>query len=58
MLPRDQKTRVRMNSENVTSWDIASAFAIMGCAAAIFGESDQVALFFEQPVEQHPYTPR
>jgi hypothetical protein len=29
----------------------------MGCAAAIFSEPDQVALFFEQPVEQHPDTP-
>src|ERR1700704_3717201 len=41
------------NSENVTLWDIAGAFTMMGCAAAIFSEPDQVALFFEQPVEQH-----
>ncbi|MGY3075844.1 hypothetical protein ACVWZZ_002215 [Bradyrhizobium sp. LM6.10] len=40
--------------ENVTLWDIAGAFTMMGCAAAILGEPDQVALFFEQPVEQHP----
>ena len=45
------------NSENVTLWDIAGAFTMMGCAAAIFSEPDQVAQFFEQPVEQHPDTP-
>src|ERR1700716_3794502 len=44
----------RINSENVTLWDIAGAFTMMGCAAAIFSEPDQVALLFEQPVEQHP----
>ena len=43
----------RTNSENVTLWDIAGAFTMMGCAAAIFSEPDQVALLFEQPVEQH-----
>ncbi len=26
---------------------------MMGCAAAILGEPDQVALLFEQPVGQH-----
>jgi len=46
----------RRNSENVTLWDIAGAFTMMGCAAAIFSEPDQVALFFEQPVEQRPDT--
>jgi hypothetical protein len=45
------------NVENVTLWDIAGAFTMMGCAAAIFSEPDQVALFFEQPVEQHPDRP-
>ena len=39
------------NVENVTLWDIAGAFTMMGCAAAIFSEPDQVAQFFEQPVE-------
>ena len=48
----------RMNSENVTLWDIAGAFTMMGCAATIFSEPDQVALFFEQPAEQRPDTPR
>jgi len=43
--------------ENVTLWDIAGAFTMMGCAAAIFSEPDQVALLFEPPVGQHPVTP-
>jgi len=47
----------RINSENVTLWDIAGAFTMMGCAATIFSEPDQVAMFFEQPVEQRPDTP-
>src|SRR3977135_936225 len=47
----------RRNSENAPLWDIAGAFTMMGCAAAIFSEPDQVALFFEQPVEQRPDTP-
>jgi len=47
----------RINSENVTLWDIAGAFTMIGCAAAIFSEPDQVALFFEQLAEQHPDTP-
>jgi hypothetical protein len=52
-----RSTHVHKNSENVTLWDIAGAFTMMGCAAAIFSEPDQAAQFFEQPVEQHPDTP-
>ena len=48
---------VHRNSDNLAVWDIAGAFTMMGCAAAIFSEPDQVAQFFEQPVEQHPDTP-
>jgi hypothetical protein len=48
---------VRRNSENVTLWDIAGVFTMMGCAAAIFSEPDQVVRLFEQLVEQHPDTP-
>ena len=47
----------RRNSENVMLWDIAGAFTMMGCAAAIFSEPDQVALFFEQLLEPQPDTP-
>jgi predicted permease len=48
---------VRRNSENVTLWDIAGAFTMMGCAAAIFSEPDQAVRLFEQLFEQHPDTP-
>jgi len=48
---------VRRNSDNLTVWDIAGAFTMMGCAATIFSEPDQAAQFFEQPVEQHPDAP-
>jgi len=48
---------VHRNSESVTLWDIAGAFTMMGCAAAIFSEPDQAAQFFEQSVEQHQDTP-
>jgi hypothetical protein len=39
------------DSEHVTLWDIAGAFAMMGCAAAIFSEPDQVTLLYEQLFE-------
>ena len=45
------------NSKNVTLWDIAGAFTLMGCAAAIFSKPDQVTLLFEQLFEQHSNTP-
>lgn len=45
------------SSENVTLWDIVGAFTMIGCAAAIFSEPDQVALLFEQLFEQHSDTP-
>ena len=48
---------IHRNSESVTLWDIAGAFTLMGCAAAIFSEPDQVVRFFEQLVEQRPHTP-
>jgi hypothetical protein len=44
------------NSDGELFWDIAGAFTMMGCAAAIFSEPDQVALFFEQRVERDPET--
>lgn len=47
----------RKNSESVTLWDIAGAFTMIGCAAAIFSEPDQVVRFFEQLVEQRTHTP-
>jgi 4-amino-4-deoxy-L-arabinose transferase-like glycosyltransferase len=50
-------THIRRNPENVTLWGIAGAFTMMGCAAAMLSEPDQVLRFFEQLVEQHPDTP-
>jgi hypothetical protein len=46
------------NSKNVTLWDIAGTFALIGCTAAIFSEPDQVALLFEQLFERHSDTPQ
>jgi hypothetical protein len=46
------------NSKNVTLWDIAGGFTLMGCTAAIFGEPDQVALLFEQLFEGHSDMPQ
>lgn len=48
---------VRRISENVTLWDIAGAFTLLGCAAAIFSEPDQVVRLFDHLVEQHPDKP-
>ncbi len=39
---------VRTSVANLTLWDFAGAFTFMGCAAAILGEPDQAALFFEE----------
>lgn len=40
--------RVRTTAARLTLWDFAGAFTFMGCAAAILGEPDQAALFFEE----------
>jgi hypothetical protein len=48
---------IHRNSESVTLWDIAGAFTMMGCAAAIFSEPDQVGTVFQRPVEQYPDKP-
>jgi len=39
---------------NLTLWDFAGAFTFMGCAAAILGEPDQAALFFEEQAALRP----
>ena len=39
------------NSKNVTPWDIAGVFTLIGCTAAIFSDPDQVAILFEQLFE-------
>ena len=44
----------RRNSTRITLWDFAGAFTLMGCAAAILGEPDQAALFFEEQAALRP----
>ena len=46
------------NSKDVTLRDIAGAFTLMGCTAAILSEPDQVAHLFEQLFEGRSDTPR
>ena len=45
---------MRANVANLTLWDFAGAFTFMGCAAAILGEPDQAALFFEEEAAMRP----
>ena len=40
------------NATDVTLWDFAGALTLIGCAAAVFGEPDQAALFLEEQGEQ------
>lgn len=37
-----------VNADDITLWDLAGGFTLIGCAAAVFGEPDQAALFLEQ----------
>jgi hypothetical protein len=46
--------RVRATSAELNLWDYAGAFTLMGCAAAILGEPDQAALFFEEQAALRP----
>ncbi|WP_194454971.1 hypothetical protein [Bradyrhizobium sp. CCBAU 53421] len=45
---------MRASVANLTLWDFAGAFTFMGCAAAILGEPDQAALFFEEQAALRP----
>jgi hypothetical protein len=36
------------NAQGITLWDLAGGFTLIGCAAAVFGEPDQAALFFTE----------
>lgn len=38
----------RNDTNDITLWDLAGGFTLIGCAAAVFGEPDQAALFLEQ----------
>ncbi|MCA6124505.1 hypothetical protein J6500_21795 [Bradyrhizobium sp. WSM 1704] len=45
---------VRTSAAGLNLWDFAGAFTFMGCAAAILGEPDQAALFFEEQAALRP----
>ncbi|MCS3760414.1 hypothetical protein [Bradyrhizobium centrosematis] len=36
------------NADGLTLWDLAGGFTLIGCAAAVFGEPDQAALFLTE----------
>ncbi|EJN11042.1 hypothetical protein PMI42_05665 [Bradyrhizobium sp. YR681] len=36
------------DADDITLWDLAGGFTLIGCAAAVFGEPDQAALFFAE----------
>ncbi|MBR0984211.1 hypothetical protein [Bradyrhizobium liaoningense] len=36
------------DAEDITLWDLAGGFTLIGCAAAMFGEPDQAALFLTE----------
>ena len=35
-------------ADGITLWDLAGGFTLIGCAAAMFGEPDQAALFLTE----------
>ena len=35
-------------ADDITLWDLAGGFTLIGCAAAVFGEPDQAALFLTE----------
>ncbi|TFV76538.1 hypothetical protein E4K64_13290 [Bradyrhizobium frederickii] len=42
------------NSDDITLWDFAGGFTLIGCAAAMFGEPDQAALFLTEQGSARP----
>ena len=42
------------NAEGLTLWDLAGGFTLIGCAAAVFGEPDQAALFLTEQNSLRP----
>jgi hypothetical protein len=36
------------SADDVTLWDLAGGFTLIGCAAAVLGEPDQAALFLTE----------
>lgn len=42
------------NADGVTLWDLAGGLTLIGCAAAVFGEPDQAALFLTEQGSPRP----
>ena len=42
------------SSDDITLWDLAGGFTLIGCAAAVFGEPDQAALFLTEQGSLRP----
>ncbi|SFH96836.1 hypothetical protein [Bradyrhizobium sp. cf659] len=42
------------HAEGITLWDLAGGFTLIGCAAAMFGEPDQAALFLMEQGDPRP----
>jgi hypothetical protein len=36
------------SADDISLWDLAGGFTLIGCAAAVFGEPDQAALFLTE----------
>ncbi|MBR0956728.1 hypothetical protein [Bradyrhizobium japonicum] len=42
------------NAEDITLWDLAGSFTLIGCAAAMFAEPDQAAQFLVEQGDPRP----
>ena len=42
------------STDDITLWDLAGGFTLIGCAAAVFGEPDQAALFLTEQGNLRP----
>ncbi|WP_128925001.1 hypothetical protein [Bradyrhizobium guangxiense] len=42
------------SADEITLWDLAGGFTLIGCAAAVFGEPDQAALFLTEQGSSRP----
>ena len=42
------------NADGITLWDLAGGFTLIGCAAAVFSEPDQAALFLTEQGDIRP----
>ena len=45
------------DANGITLWDLAGGFTLIGCAAAMFGEPDQAALFLAEQGGPRPASP-